>query len=209
MTNIKKCSKCGIEKDLSLFGKYKKSKSGYKSWCKECHNKNNKKYREKNKEKNKEYFKEWREENSDYLKEYNKEYQREYQKQKCQEDPKFRFKKNLRTAIWYSFKLYSKNGKTKSCKEYGIDFKAIFKEIGHRPDPSYHLDHIIPLSLFDLDNPEQVRLAHVPQNLRWLPGRENLEKNNKIDFQAIICSLQLRTICLFIGVDIFDKSQWL
>lgn len=137
------------------------------------------------------------------------ENQKNYSKERRKTDPKFNMVCNLRSRVSNAIKLYSKNGKTRACKEYGIDFEAIFNHVGPRPDPSYHLDHIIPLSLFDLDNPEQVRLAHVPRNLRWLPGRENLEKNNKIDFQAIICSLQLRTICLFIGVDIFDKSQWL
>lgn len=133
----------------------------------------------------------------------------EYKKSRRENDPYFNFVSNLRSRITNAFKLYSKNGKTNSCKEYGIDFDAIFLEIGNRPDDTYHLDHIIPISLFDLDNPEHVRLAHVPRNLRWLPGKENLEKSDNIDFETIICSLQLRTTCLTIGVDIFDKTKWM
>ena len=43
-----------------------------------------------------------------------------------------------------------------------------------------HLDHIIPISIFDLDNPEHVRLAHLPRNLQWLPGSENIHKSDDI-----------------------------
>lgn len=48
---IKKCSKCGVEKDLSLFNKDISSKDEHRSNCKEC----SKQYRIDNKEKLKDY----------------------------------------------------------------------------------------------------------------------------------------------------------
>ena len=33
---VKKCSKCGIEKDISAFGKHSGNKDGLQYWCKEC-----------------------------------------------------------------------------------------------------------------------------------------------------------------------------
>lgn len=36
-----------------------------------------------------------------------------------------------------------------------------------------------------------------------------LISTDKVDFETIVCSLQLRTICLTIGVDIFDKTKWM
>ena len=35
---VKTCSKCDVEKELSLFNRDKAKASGYRSWCKECDN---------------------------------------------------------------------------------------------------------------------------------------------------------------------------
>jgi len=45
MSNSKKCAKCEIIKDISMFAKSKKAKVGVTSYCKECFNKKNKEYR--------------------------------------------------------------------------------------------------------------------------------------------------------------------
>jgi hypothetical protein len=37
---MKKCTKCGCEKEFLLFAKRAKSKDGFASWCKECFAKN-------------------------------------------------------------------------------------------------------------------------------------------------------------------------
>jgi len=95
-------------------------------------------------------------------------------------DPKYKMRQLLKSRLWGAMKLYSKNGKTKSCSEYGIDFDAIYKKIGERPSEEYELDHIIPITKFDLDNPEHVRLAHLPCNLQWLNKKENTKKSNTI-----------------------------
>jgi hypothetical protein len=44
----------------------------------------------------------------------------------------------------------------------------------------WHIDHIIPLSHFDLDNEEQQRIAFNWRNTMALSAKENLSKNNKI-----------------------------
>lgn len=153
-------------------------------------------YKEKNKEiisiKDKERHKKYYQKNKIELDIKNKrnkgkykEYYRNYEKNRSEIDPYYRFERNLRQRIRSAISELSKSGKTKSCKEYGIDFEAIFNRVGPKPDKSFHLDHIIPQSLFDLDNPEHVRLAHVPENLRWLPGKENLEKHDKIILSLI------------------------
>lgn len=35
---VKSCSKCGVEKEISLFNRDKSKASGYRSWCKDCDN---------------------------------------------------------------------------------------------------------------------------------------------------------------------------
>jgi len=56
---LKKCSKCKIEKEITEFSKDKSRKSGLTSHCKQCKN---------------EYGKKWNKENKEHKKEYNKKY---------------------------------------------------------------------------------------------------------------------------------------
>jgi hypothetical protein len=44
----------------------------------------------------------------------------------------------------------------------------------------WHLDHIIPVTAFDLGNPEHLKRCFHFSNLRPLPARENLSKGSKI-----------------------------
>src|SRR5699024_10296747 len=88
----KKCTKCGIVKDLELFNRCKKSFAGRMSSCKECQKeyrtenaikikKQREEYRRVNKEKIQEENRRYYEDNADRIKEYrrvNQERQREY-----------------------------------------------------------------------------------------------------------------------------------
>lgn len=56
---------------------------------------------------------------------------------------------------------------------------SIVNALGPRPTQNHDVDHVVPLCAFDLDDPEQVRLAFLPQNLRWLEHTENQEKSSK------------------------------
>ena len=47
---MKVCSRCEIEKELSLFGKKTSSKDGKRSECKKCQKKDNKEYKDNNKD---------------------------------------------------------------------------------------------------------------------------------------------------------------
>ena len=202
----KVCSKCLKEKDVLEFVKKKNSSDGFGVWCKCCM----KEYYKSNAERKKEYYKANSERIKEYLKansERIKEYKKEYHSVRRKNDDYYRFISNFRSRIYHAFKLYSQNGKTNSCSEYGIDFSAIYDRIGPRPDSSFHLDHIIPISLFDLDNPEHVRLAHVPENLRWIPGKENMEKNDSVDFTEVLSSSTLRMICQQLGIDYTSHIQ--
>lgn len=51
LKEFKKCSKCGLEKEIICFGKNLKCKNGINSYCKECKSKKDKQYRIKNKDK--------------------------------------------------------------------------------------------------------------------------------------------------------------
>lgn len=109
-------------------------------------------------------------------------YQRKYKLNRYKTDHNYVIKSLIKSCMLIAFKMYSKNGKTKSCQQYGIDFEAIYDKLGPRPGSGefWHLDHIIPVSIFDLDNPEHVKLAYSPENLRWLNSTENIKKSDNI-----------------------------
>jgi vacuolar-type H+-ATPase subunit H len=116
--------------------------------------------------------------NKDAIKKKNGKYTIE----RYRNDHKFCVKMRLRHRLREAFKRYSRNGKTRISKDYGIDYDAIFRHIGPCPGAikDYHIDHIRPLCIFDFDDPEQVKLAFAPENHQWLPKEENLAKHSKI-----------------------------
>lgn len=176
-----------------------------------------KKYRENNKELVSNRNKSWRERNNTELKEKKKSYyektkvenkDKKYQANKLylENNPKAKFGLQLRNRILAGFRRFSKHGKTETCKEYGIDFEEIYNKIGPKPDGKYHLDHIIPVSLFNFDIKEHVRLAHCPENLRWITQTENLKKYRKIIPELIIGNKTLESICIMLNIDIIGDN---
>lgn len=80
---------------------------------------------------------------------------------------------------------YSISGKKSSSEKYGIDWEPIIKKLTPLPFPveereKWHIDHILPMSSFNLENPEEVKKCFSPENLQWLPGEENLKKSDKM-----------------------------
>lgn len=219
----KDCTKKYAENNKERIHQYKKDyardheseikikKKEYADLNKDKKRESDKIWREKNKDRKKEMDKIWRENNKERVykrsKDYaekNKEkirlYSKNYRKIKNSTDPKARLKNSLRSRLKLAFKKYSKYGKARTCEEYGVDFEAIYNKVGPRPGSGkeWHLDHIIPLNAFDLDNPEHVRLANLPCNLRWLSASENESKRDYI-IDYVYCSLVLFSILKYIG----------
>lgn len=51
---------------------------------------------------------------------------------------------------------------------------------------NYHIDHIIPISKWDLSTEENQRTCNAPTNIRWLYGPENISKNDSLPAEADI-----------------------
>ncbi len=134
MTNIKKCSKCHMEKLLCEFDKCSKTKCGHRSVCKFCRKNERiekqdlikvtkKKYYEKNKEKVLELAKEYKEKNKQKILENAKKY-REQNKEKVhlskkkstlkryKTDGMFRLTNQLRKYVKRYFNQTDKSRKT-------------------------------------------------------------------------------------------------
>ena len=61
-----------------------------------------------------------------------------------------------------------------------IDRVAIARHLYQRP-PSESIDHIVPLSAFDLGDPRQVHAAFAPENHQWLSKTDNSRKGTFYD----------------------------
>jgi ethanolamine utilization protein EutQ (cupin superfamily) len=118
-----------------------------------------------------------------------------YNRLKCRDcerdDPTEKFKRYIRTRIYNC--LRNKN-KTKHSIEYlGCSSLEYFKWIFHYNNEcllenhgkKWHVDHVIPISKFDLNNQQEHLLAFNWRNTMPLSCKENLSKNNKIIIKQI------------------------
>jgi hypothetical protein len=177
---MKKCTKCGEDKDLSEFQKDKSKKDGLRPNCKFCA----KKYTTENSDKRKLYDKQYYLKNKEKINERKTNYCRLKRKQDCF----YKFKKNLRRLIQSSFKRGGNNFSKKTKTELIIGCSAIeFKEyissmflkgMTIENHGEWHLDHIIPLSTAKTEE-DVIRLNHYT-NFQPLWAKDNLSKGNKI-----------------------------
>lgn len=76
-------------------------------------------------------------------------------------------------------KTHSITGKTKPKVMYGINITECIKELGDKPKGKYDLDHIIPKSWFNHNNPLEIKWCWSPENLQWLRHDINMWKGNR------------------------------
>lgn len=147
------------------------------------------------------YNKKWKKEHPNYEKEYYsknrlkqiqkvRKYQKNHSKKvnetrikrhhkRWTQEPEYKIRVLLRTALGKALKNYTQIGKIMSSRKYGINYRAIIKHLKPFPEDisNYHIDHIKPLCSFDLTNPEEVKKAFAPENHRWLLAKDNLKKS--------------------------------
>jgi len=109
-------------------------------------------------------------------KEEKAKYSLEYYHRKYKTDENFRMRRLLGNALRYVITSYIKSGRIMNpMRKYHIDWKGIMKVLTPIPQlrSKYDVDHIIPLSKFNLTDFEQVHLAFAPENHRWLTKKQN------------------------------------
>lgn len=104
---------------------------------------------------------------------------------KLENNEKFLIITRLRTRVKDAFNKYTKTGKIMKSSDYGIDYQAVFEYLGPCPGArkDYHIDHVFPLSAFDLNNPTHIIASFAPENHQWLKKEKNLSKSNKYDVE--------------------------
>jgi hypothetical protein len=145
-----------------------------------------KEYREQNKEKIKQFKHDY------YQKEENKIKRNEKDKLRKQTDVVFKLITNVRSQVHKVLTEYKNNStydllgcnklELKAWLEYQFDETLTWENYGSY----WHMDHVIPLAFFDLTNTKQQFLAFNWSNLKPLPAKENLSKNDTIVKDYII-----------------------
>ena len=110
---------------------------------------------------------------------------------KWSKNPIYKIKRSLRACFKNALNLYSDKGKVLSSRDYGINYEECIKHLEKEADKlgytlleikslKYQVDHIIAMSLYDLNDPEDISRCWSIYNLRWLPAKENISKGNRL-----------------------------
>lgn len=193
------CNVCLVEKPFEKFS-FSKARNIYCYACKDCYNEISRKTFAKKRESINKKHREYYDKNKISIRIKHKEYfdktleQRRERKHKRLSNPINR----LRANISRLFLLKLKNQNTEkfestfsytgiSMEEYSIHLQndPLWNDYMNKSYP-IHIDHIIPSSLYDLTNPEEIKKCWNPNNLRLLPASENLSKGGKLDMELVL-----------------------
>ena len=128
-------------------------------------------------------------------KEKHREKARVYSKQRRDADPAYKNMMNIRTLIRLALKKQSARKNTKTvvllgctAKEFAAHIQSLFEpwmnwdNLGvctGTPKTTWHIDHIKPLSHFNLSDPEQQKIAFHYTNCRPLDSLVNVSEGNR------------------------------
>ena len=204
---MKTCTKCGAEKEISLFAIFSKSRDGRSPWCRSCKAVYDSSYQKKNMPKITTKTRAWYLKNKARMDLWHAEY-REKNKQKIRSknlarnrsnrtkiaayercrrasDPLYRLIKNCRTRLYHAVKRggWVKPGRTQEL--LGAPFPVVKSWIEWQFQPGmswdnygkWHVDHYIPLSSARCAD-DIFKLANY-KNLQPLWAEDNLVKGKK------------------------------
>lgn len=188
----KRCTKCSVIKSFTSFSPQKAGYMGVKAQCRECDTEYDKQFQSKTNaraerdktDKAKQYRKKYVAENLDWW----RKYEREYRYNRRKEDMFFKIKGNMSGRL--SDLINKRNLGTTTLELIGCDRETFISHIEKQFTEGmtwenyglkgWHVDHIIPLSSFDLTVENEVKKACHYTNLQPLWWQDNLEKGNKV-----------------------------
>ncbi len=114
---------------------------------------------------------------------------RQYVRNKIKTDINFRLAERLRGRLSTALKSKNNRKNTSTLELLGCSSDYLRQYLQSKFDSNmswdnygsyWHIDHIIPLSSFDLSDPEQLKKACHYTNLQPLEAIENIKKGNKL-----------------------------
>jgi len=200
---------CDYCKEMKVKTEFRKNRKK----CKDCERKAGREYRRsndkakiwatKNKSRMQELQSNWHQENKEKL---NKKFVERYHS-----EPAFKIKKNINRRLRA---LISKEDSTS--KYLGIDIKKVkeWLEFGFTEEMNWnnygdywHIDHVIPLNLFKLEDKSQQLIAFNWKNLMPLKAIDNLSKHDKLITEQV--TMQMTNIILFSALNKIDSDDYI
>lgn len=195
---MKRCNKCKIDKPLNAFSKHSGYSGGYNARCKKCRAEYQAAYRNKYPEKIKEQRNKYYKNNKDSILARDKVYYEKNRdkiiKQKTEYDAKrrkidinYKISSNLRSRLYMAIRKNYKAGS--AVRDLGCSIAELKAHLESKFEPGmtwdnygdWHIDHIKPLSSFDLTDSDEIRLACNYTNLQPLWAKDNIIKGNQWD----------------------------
>lgn len=161
----KKCSTCKEWKFVADFRKNRSAADGLQNTCKSCHSV---------------YCKSWKKRNPDKVSQGNKANYNRHIDQKRQRTKNWRLKNPAKAAMQCSkrFKAIKERTPkwlTKQDWDKMNDIYNLAKKLSKTTGIKYSVDHVLPL------RGKHVSGLHTPNNLKIIPLKENISKNNKVE----------------------------
>lgn len=205
----KKCNRCGSSEYFILNGKWKCKpcnnrncikcnsndfyfKTNGARRCIVCQRSNCKNYKNKNKSIISDYNKTYKKENRAQI--------RKYENQYAKINITYKLGKNLRKRIWHTIKTNNsiKDNNTEILlgfkKKILLDWLTFLIKKHNKTNQFnfdnygeiWHIDHVVPCSIFDLKIKEEQYKCFNWTNLQPLLEKDNISKNNKTDLDEIL-----------------------
>lgn len=201
-TPVKVCSRCGVEKSASEFNLRRGGQ--LRPWCRECMRQYNIEWRERNPHYHAKYNAQWRVKHRDQHRQYMREYQREWMRLWRADnpeaarahhrqsnavrglDPHYRLAQRISAAMYAALRGGKAGRHWESMVGYTLADLAAHLEAWFTEGMSWenmgewHVDHIIPRSLFNQLDECEFRACWSLGNLRPMWGRTNASKGDTI-----------------------------
>lgn len=168
--SIKKvCVVCGEEFPAiqKYFHKSRGGKFGVRADCKVCYNKRRNQRQKDNRNKT-----------------------NEYSKNRWHNDEQYRIRKLLSRGLRHSLNNIGQSKNASILDYIGCDIEFLKQHLNNSKDDSWgditlDIDHIIPQSLYDFTNEEEIKKVYNWRNLRYLPKPENISKGDTLFMELV------------------------
>ena len=185
------CSTCNLLKPLTEY--YFRNDTGqYRRQCKDCRSGRDRQYYKNNRDYILEQKKQYHEDNRDYILKYkqqyfqnNKERIYDYRRYRYHTDDTFRITSLLRGRLYHAMNSQSATKYDNTMNLVGCSPEWLTEWLNYTKSiycdnetEETHIDHVFPLSAYDLFNPIEQQIAMNWANLRVIPARMNQTKGN-------------------------------